>query len=60
MTSEPDSLEQRDDLITYLLQELRPGDVVLLKGSRGLQMEDIVDRLRVPADKSVLTSDDEV
>lgn len=53
-------LDQRDELIDYLLQELRPGDVVLLKGSRGLQMENIVERLRVPADKSVLTSDDEV
>ena len=54
------SLDQRDDLIDYLLQELRPGDVVLLKGSRGLQMENIVERLRVPADKSVLSSDVEV
>jgi hypothetical protein len=34
--------------------------VVLLKGSRGLQMENIVERLRVPADKSVLSSDVEV
>jgi UDP-N-acetylmuramoyl-tripeptide--D-alanyl-D-alanine ligase len=54
------SLEQRDELIDYLLRELRPGDVVLLKGSRGLQMENIVERLRVPADKSVLSSDVEV
>lgn len=54
------SLDQRDELIDYLLQELRPGDVVLLKGSRGLQMENIVERLRVPADKSVLSSDVEV
>jgi UDP-N-acetylmuramoyl-tripeptide--D-alanyl-D-alanine ligase len=53
-------LDQQDELVEYLLQELRPGDVVLLKGSRGLQMENIVERLRVPADKSVLTSDDEV
>lgn len=50
-------LDQRDDLIAYLLQELKPGDVVLLKGSRGLQMENIVERLRVPADESVLTGD---
>lgn len=53
-------LDQRDELVEYLLQELRPGDVVLLKGSRGLQMENIVERLRVPADKSVLTGDAEV
>ena len=38
-------LEQRDELVDYLLRELREGDVVLLKGSRGLQMETIVERL---------------
>ena len=43
------ALDQRDELVAYLLGELRAGDVVLLKGSRGLQMEEIVDQLRVPA-----------
>ena len=38
-------LEQREELIDYLLGELREGDVVLLKGSRGLEMENIVERL---------------
>jgi UDP-N-acetylmuramoyl-tripeptide--D-alanyl-D-alanine ligase len=40
-------LGQREELIDYLLRELRQDDVVLLKGSRGLEMEQIVERLRV-------------
>ena len=40
------ALDQREELVDYLLRELRAGDVVLLKGSRGLQMEGIVERLR--------------
>ena len=40
------ALEQREELIDYLLRELGAGDVVLLKGSRGLQMEEIVERLQ--------------
>jgi UDP-N-acetylmuramoyl-tripeptide--D-alanyl-D-alanine ligase len=40
------ALEQREELVDYLLRELREGDVVLLKGSRGLAMETIVERLR--------------
>jgi UDP-N-acetylmuramoyl-tripeptide--D-alanyl-D-alanine ligase len=36
-----------EQVIEYLRARLRPGDHVLVKGSRGLHMEDIVDSLRV-------------
>jgi len=38
-------LDQRDDLVTFLLGALQDGDMVLLKGSRGLTMEDFVSAL---------------
>jgi UDP-N-acetylmuramyl pentapeptide synthase len=38
-------LGQRTELVDLLRNELRPGDVVLLKGSRTLQMEEFVEAL---------------
>ncbi len=40
------SADRRDELASFLIEELVDGDVVLLKGSRGLRMEEIVQRLQ--------------
>ncbi|MFM9107252.1 MAG: UDP-N-acetylmuramoyl-tripeptide--D-alanyl-D-alanine ligase [Chloroflexota bacterium] len=40
--------DDRDGLVQYLLREIGEGDVVLLKGSRGLRMESIVQALSGP------------
>jgi UDP-N-acetylmuramoyl-tripeptide--D-alanyl-D-alanine ligase len=37
--------DQREELIDALLSEISDGDLVLLKGSRGLEMERIVQAL---------------
>ncbi|MBA2277505.1 MAG: hypothetical protein H0W06_07035 [Chloroflexia bacterium] len=42
-------LDQRGELVAYLRDELRDGDVALLKGSRGLRMEQLVAALRTDA-----------
>jgi UDP-N-acetylmuramoyl-tripeptide--D-alanyl-D-alanine ligase len=43
------ALDERDALISYLRDEPEEGDVVLLKGSRGLEMERIVAALQPPS-----------
>lgn len=42
-------LDQRQELTDFLRQWLGEGDIVLLKGSRGLEMETIVTKLRADA-----------
>ena len=50
-------LDQRDELIAHLRGELGVGDIVLLKGSRGLRMEEVVGALRsTPADDAAVSS----
>ncbi len=38
--------DRKEALATQLRADLRPGDVVLIKGSRGMHMEELVDALR--------------
>jgi UDP-N-acetylmuramoyl-tripeptide--D-alanyl-D-alanine ligase len=46
-------LNQREEMTEFLKQELREGDVVLLKGANGLHMETIVAELRPDAGAAV-------
>jgi len=36
------------EAVAWLLPRLQPGDFVLIKGSRGMHMEEIVEALRAP------------
>jgi UDP-N-acetylmuramoyl-tripeptide--D-alanyl-D-alanine ligase len=51
-------LGQRDELVRFLRRELKEGDVALLKGSRGLRMEEMVDALRSDLPGAELTETD--
>lgn len=44
------STEVRRDLVELVRQELKPGDFVLVKGARGMRMEEIVEALRAPGE----------
>lgn len=40
--------DSKKDIADGLKSELKRGDVVLLKGSRGMKMEEVLERLRIP------------
>jgi UDP-N-acetylmuramoyl-tripeptide--D-alanyl-D-alanine ligase len=44
-----DVVPDRDAALSLLLAELRPGDRVLIKGSRGTALDVLVDRLQLAA-----------
>jgi UDP-N-acetylmuramoyl-tripeptide--D-alanyl-D-alanine ligase len=39
------SCEKNKEAIEYLKSEIKPGDMILIKGSRGMKMEEIVEKL---------------
>jgi len=45
--------DDRRELIETLRETLRRGDFVLIKGARGMRMEEIVEALRVPGEERV-------
>jgi UDP-N-acetylmuramoyl-tripeptide--D-alanyl-D-alanine ligase len=45
-------LDERRELVGFLAGELREGDIALLKGSRGLKMEEFVESLRVDREEA--------
>lgn len=47
--------DQREELTSFLQDELREGDMVLLKGANGLHMETIVQALRVEIGEGVIS-----
>ncbi len=43
--------DDRRELVAVLRETLRPGDFVLVKGARGMRMEEIVEALRAPSEE---------
>jgi len=41
------SFDDKEELVEELLSYIREGDCLLIKGSRGMRMEEIVEKLRI-------------